>query len=85
MSNQKYKLGNKGRTEEEAINAGMDREELDSDNKCNHCPECGCPWYGNKNLCGDCARVCFNCHQDWWIDISYDKQSPLTELTNPTL
>jgi len=36
----------RGKTEAEADIKGMHYS------KHNHCPECGCPWYGNKNYCG---------------------------------
>lgn len=70
---------NKFKTGKLAISRGMERE-VDLDQKCTHCPECGCPWFGNKNLCGEGARVCWNCHQDWYVDTDYQDSSKLKEL-----
>jgi len=44
------------------------------------CPECGCPWYGNKNDCGEGHRTCCDCYQEWWMDIDYEHQAPRREL-----
>ena len=44
------------------------------------CPECGSPWFGNKNMCGDGHRVCYVCHQDWWTDIEYKNIAKRQEL-----
>ncbi len=69
----------RGMTESKAIENGMDRED-DLDQNCTHCPECGCPWYANKNLCGEGARVCVDCYQDWYVDIKYTDAANLREL-----
>ena len=69
-----------GKNEKQAIDAGMMRDKSSDSVKSSHCPECGCPWYGNKNLLGDGARTCFDCKQDWWIDIKYDNHALLREL-----
>lgn len=61
-------------TEEDAIKRGMEK----SHDK--HCPECGNPWYGNKNMCGEGFRVCYVCHQDWWVDIDYKNSAERREL-----
>ena len=66
-------------TELLAIKNGMNRE-LDLDQNCTHCPECGSPWHGNKNQCGEGHRVCCDCYQDWWTDIKYDSAAKLREL-----
>lgn len=49
------------------------------------CPECGCTEYVNKNLVGDGYRMCKQCHQDWWIDITYGKPIYNWVLANPVL
>jgi len=66
-------------TEAQAIKGGMSRED-DLDQNTTHCPECGCPWYGNKNMCGDGHRACCDCYQDWWVHIEYTNPSELREL-----
>lgn len=45
-----------------------------------HCPECGCPWYGNKDNCGAGHRTCCDCYQEWWTDIEYAHAVPRREL-----
>lgn len=45
-----------------------------------HCPECGCPWYGNKNLCGDGHRTCYLCGQEWWAAVTYEHSALRKEL-----
>lgn len=70
-----------GRTEQQAKDSGMSRE-VDLDLKTTHCPECGCPWFSNKNFCGEGHRVCFDCYQDWWTDIDYESKAELRELPN---
>lgn len=69
----------KGYTEYLAIKNGMSRED-DLDQNCTHCPECGCPWYANKNLLGEGSRVCCDCEQDWWTDINYENMPSVREL-----
>ncbi len=66
-------------TESLALKNGMEREAYLSQ-VTTHCPECGCPWYGNKNMCGEGSRVCVDCGQDWWVDTKYDHSVPLREL-----
>ena len=66
-------------SEEQAIENDMDRED-DLGQPTTHCPECGCPWFGNKDLCGPGHRVCCDCYQDWYVGISYKKMAPLREL-----
>ena len=36
-----------------------------------HCPECKCKKYVNKNVVGDGYRECSECGQEWWTDIDY--------------
>jgi len=67
-------MKSRNKTEEQAIAAGM------MSDTSGHCPECGCPWYGNKNLLGEGSRCCFDCYQDWWTDVKYDNQASLREL-----
>ena len=62
------------KTETAAINAGMNYDED------KHCPECGCTWYGNKNLCGDGYRTCYLCGQEWWTDVTYEHSVARKEL-----
>ena len=69
----------RNKTEQEALASGMGRED-DLEQKSSHCPECGCPWYANKNLCGQGARVCYDCLQDWFTCTKYDNHKPLREL-----
>jgi len=69
----------KNYTEQKALENGMQRED-DLDQNCTHCPECGSPYFGNKNLCGDGSRVCCDCDQDWWVDIKYKNPADLREL-----
>lgn len=66
-------------TKQQAIEKGLSRE-TDDNLKTSHCPECGCPWFGNKNMCGEGHRVCGDCYQDWWINIDYEKVHELREL-----
>jgi formylmethanofuran dehydrogenase subunit E len=66
-------------TESEAIDNDMQRED-DLNQDCTHCPECGNPWFGNKDQLGDGHRVCCDCYQDWWVGIKYRKQAELREL-----
>ena len=69
----------RNKTEQEAEESGMGREG-DLEQNSSHCPECGCPWYANKNLCGEGARVCYDCLQDWFTGTNYDNHAPLREL-----
>lgn len=69
----------KEKTEKVAIERGMERE-TDLSQNCTHCPECGCPWFGNKNLCEEGHRTCFNCYQEWYTHIDYGQCAPLKEL-----
>jgi len=62
------------KTLSQAIKAGMHYSES------LQCPECGCPWYGNKNDVGEGHRTCFNCFQEWWIDINYRNPAKRKEL-----
>lgn len=73
----------RGYTEAQAISDGMSRE-VDSDEQTTHCPECGCPWFGNKNMCGDGHRVCCDCYQDYWLGIKYTDPAKLRELPKGT-
>lgn len=41
---------------------------------CQWCPECGSSQFVNKNLVGHGFRECRKCGQEWWTDITYDKQ-----------
>lgn len=66
-------------TETLAEKNGMSRDE-DEGQPSSHCPECGCPWYGNKNQIGLGYRVCCDCYQEWWTDIKYERHVPLREL-----
>lgn len=66
-------------TETQAKANGMERE-VNLDQKTTHCPECGCPWFGNKNMCGEGHRVCCDCYQDWHTGISYDEPAKLREI-----
>lgn len=43
---------------------------------CSWCPECGCPRTTNHDWLGDGFRMCADCGQEWWSDITYDKQHP---------
>ena len=43
---------------------------------CAWCPECGCPQTTNNDWLGDGFRMCADCGQEWWTDITYDKQHP---------
>jgi len=65
----------RGYTEAQANDSGMEYSED------KQCPECGCPWFGNMNICGEGHRVCCDCHQDWWTDIDYDNPAKRRELT----
>lgn len=69
----------RGKTKEQAINSGMERE-TDLEQNTTHCPECGCPWFGNKNMCGEGHRVCFDCYQDYYTNSSYSNPAKLREL-----
>jgi uncharacterized Zn finger protein (UPF0148 family) len=64
----------RGYTEKQAIADGMHY----STDK--HCPECGCPWYGNKDLLGEGYRMCCDCHQDWWTNIKYNNVADRREI-----
>lgn len=64
----------RGKTEHDAIKAEMHYCEE------NHCPECGCGWYGNKNYCGEGYRTCYDCGQEYWLDIKYTKPAERREL-----
>ena len=66
-------------TESKAVSNGMARDD-NSEQVTSHCPECGCPWYGNKNMLGDGHRVCCDCYQDWWVGIDYKNPAELREL-----
>lgn len=72
-------MGIRNYTEKRAIKNGMFRDNIPGA-KTSHCPECGCPWYGNKNQLGDGYRMCCDCYQDWWIGIEYHEPAPLREL-----
>lgn len=67
----------RGYTEAKANQNGMHYE----DEK--QCPECGCPWYGNLNMCGEGHRTCCDCYQEWWMDIEYDHAVARRELPAP--
>ncbi|RLI68832.1 MAG: hypothetical protein DRP02_11855 [Candidatus Gerdarchaeota archaeon] len=69
----------RGYTKTLAIENGMSRDTITED-KTKYCPECGCPWYGNINQCGEGHRTCCDCYQEWWTDIEYDEMPPLREL-----
>jgi hypothetical protein len=62
------------KTEDDAIAAGM-HYEYDCE-----CPECGCPWSANKDLCGEGYRTCYDCTQEWWTDIDYKNPAERREL-----
>lgn len=62
------------KTLQQAISAGM----YHSYTHC--CPECGCDWYGNKNLLGEGSRECFNCGQEYWLDVKYTNPAERKEL-----
>ena len=64
----------RGYTEATAVKNGMHYE----DEK--QCPECGCPWYGNHNMCGEGHRTCCDCYQEWWTDIEYGHAVARREL-----
>ena len=64
----------RGYTEARAKQSGMHYESK------KHCPECGCPWYGNKDDCGIGHRTCCDCYQEWWTDIEYDHTVARREL-----
>jgi hypothetical protein len=64
----------RGYTERRAIDAGMHYSEEQ------HCPECGCPWYGNKDYVSEGHRTCCDCYQEWWTDIEYKHTVPRREL-----
>jgi hypothetical protein len=64
----------RGKTEADAIAAEMHY----SDDQ--ECPECGCPWYANKNLCGEGHRTCYDCTQEWWTNVSYTEPAQRREL-----
>lgn len=66
-------------TEATAIKNGMSREH-DLNQTTTHCPECGCPWYGNENHCGEGHRTCCDCYQEWWLHIKYTDPAELREL-----
>ena len=66
--------GRMNNLEDVAIDSGMHHSED------KHCPECGCPWYGNKNLCGDGYRTCYLCGQEWWEDVTYKHSAIRKEL-----
>jgi hypothetical protein len=57
-------------TEDEAIVRGMSCYH-ESNEITNACPECSCKWYGNENLCGEGHRVCLECYQDYYTNVSY--------------
>jgi len=69
----------RGYTKAQAIKNGMSRDTRRND-QTTHCPECGCPWYGNINQCGEGHRTCCDCYQEWWADIKYDAAASLREL-----
>jgi uncharacterized Zn finger protein (UPF0148 family) len=69
----------RGYTKEKALKNGMQREGNLAQNA-THCPECGCPWFGNKNLIGEGHRVCCDCFQDWWVDIEYKHSVELRDI-----
>jgi hypothetical protein len=75
----KMKSNIRNYTESQAIKSGMSRAK-DYGGTTTHCPECGCPWYGNINMCGEGHRVCCDCYQDWWVNVKYDNQAQLREL-----
>jgi uncharacterized Zn finger protein (UPF0148 family) len=64
----------RGYTVKKAIEKGMSYSEKQ------HCPECGCPWFGNMNLCGEGHRTCCDCYQEWWTDIDYKSTVERREL-----
>ena len=67
-----------GKTEEDAIEDGMHYSED------HECPECGCPWFANKDLCGEGHRTCYDCGQEWWEDVIYANATARRDLPNPT-
>ncbi len=67
-------LNIRGYTEKQAKENGMHYSED------RHCPECGCPWYGNKNYCGEGHRTCCDCHQEYWLCIKYKDVADRREL-----
>ena len=65
----------RGKTEADAVSAGMNYSHD------YECPECGCPWYANKDFCGKGHRTCYDCTQEWWEDVTYSNPHPRRELS----
>ena len=66
-------------TKKQALEKGLVRDS-DANVKTSHCPECGCPWSGNINTCGEGHRVCGDCYQDWFTTINYEDAHEIREL-----
>jgi hypothetical protein len=64
----------RGKTESDAVAGEMHYAEE------NECPGCGCPWYANKDYCGEGHRTCYDCTQEWWEDIAYNDRAPRRDL-----
>lgn len=52
-------------------------EEGEAETKCTACPECGCIKSTSDGEFGDSHRVCFDCGQEWFTNVSYKEEKAI--------